>query len=62
MTLAPALPDGYLYRAIARYELAGSLTSDARSDVLRFLALAPNDPRRTFAEQLLAKPGPSGAP
>lgn len=62
VTLAPGLPDGYLYRAIARYQLAGSLTADARSDLLHFLDLAPNDPRRTLAEQLLAKPGPSNAP
>ena len=31
-------------------------------DVLRFLELAPNDPRRTLAEQLLAAPPPSAAP
>ena len=61
-TFAPALPDAHLYRAIARYQLAGWLTADARADVLRFLELAPNDPRRTLAEQLLAAPAPSAAP
>jgi cytochrome c-type biogenesis protein CcmH len=62
VTVAPGLPDGYLYRAIARYQLAGFLTAEARLDVLRFLDLAPSDPRRTLAQQLLAKPGSSGTP
>jgi cytochrome c-type biogenesis protein CcmH/NrfF/Flp pilus assembly protein TadD len=62
VTVAPDLPDAYLYRAIARYQLAGSLTPAARADVLRFLDLAPNDPRRTLAEQLLAASGPSSWP
>ena len=59
---APGFPDAYLYRAIARYQLAGSLTEDARADVLRFLTLAPNDPRRTLADQLLAAPSPRATP
>lgn len=62
VAVAPDLPDAYLYRSIARYQLAGALTADARADVLRFLDLAPNDPRRTLADQLLTAPGPSGAP
>ena len=62
VTVAPGFPDAYLYRAIARYQLAGSLTTDARADVLRFLELAPNDPRRTLAEQLLAAPAASATP
>ena len=61
-TLSPALPDVHLYRAIARYQVAGWLTADARADILRFLELAPNDPRRTLAEQLLAAPAPSARP
>jgi tetratricopeptide (TPR) repeat protein len=60
--VAPDLPDAYLLRAIARYQLAGSVTADARADALRFLELAPNDPRRAVAQQLLATPGPSAGP
>lgn len=60
-TLSPALPDAYLYRAIARYQLAGGLVPEVRADILRFLELAPNDPRRTLADQLLAAP-PSSSP
>jgi cytochrome c-type biogenesis protein CcmH len=62
VAIAPDLPDAYLYRAIARYQLAGSLTADARADALRFLELAPNDPRRTLADQLLAGATPSSSP
>jgi cytochrome c-type biogenesis protein CcmH len=62
VTLAPELPDARLYRAIARFQLAGELTADARADVLRFLELAPDDPRRTLAEDLLAAPARSTAP
>ncbi|MBF6606718.1 MAG: cytochrome c-type biogenesis protein CcmH [Chloroflexi bacterium] len=62
VAIAPDLPDAYLYRAIARYQLAGSPTAAARADALRFLDLAPADPRRTLADQLLVGPGPSGAP
>jgi cytochrome c-type biogenesis protein CcmH len=62
VVVAPDLPDAYLYRSLARFQLAGSLTADARADVLRFLDLAPNDPRETLAEQLLAAPDPSGTP
>lgn len=62
VAIAPDLPDAHLYRAIARYQLEGRLTADARADVLRFLDLAPNDPRRTVAEQLLAAAAPSPGP
>lgn len=62
VAVAPDLPDAYLYRSIARYQLAGSLTADARADALRFLELAPKDPRRALANQLIAAPGPSAAP
>lgn len=59
---APNLPDAYLFRAIARYQLAGSLTAAARADVTRFLALAPDDPRRMLADQLLVAPAASATP
>ncbi len=62
VAVAPAFADAHLYRAIARYQLAGSLTADGRADLLRFLELAPNDPRRALAEQLLAAPSSSVAP
>jgi cytochrome c-type biogenesis protein CcmH len=58
---SPDQPDALLYRALARYQL-GAPADDIRSDVLRFLALAGNDPRRAMAERLLdlASPVPSG--
>jgi cytochrome c-type biogenesis protein CcmH/NrfF len=62
VAVAPDLPDAHLYRAIATYQLVGWLTPEARADVLRFLDLAPSDPRRTVAEQLLAAPAPGSGP
>ncbi|MBI3749471.1 MAG: cytochrome c-type biogenesis protein CcmH [Chloroflexi bacterium] len=62
VAVAPALPDIYLLRSISRYQLAGAMTVDARADALRFLDLAPNDPRRTLVDELLAAPGPSFVP
>lgn len=64
VVVAPDLPDVYLLRSIARYQLAGTLSADARADALRFLDLAPDDPRRTLVDQLLASgtPSPSDAP
>ncbi|MEA2622310.1 MAG: cytochrome c-type biosis protein CcmH [Chloroflexota bacterium] len=58
---SPDQPDALLYRALARYQL-GAPSEEVRSDVLRFLAVAGNDPRRAMAERLLdlASPAPSG--
>jgi len=62
VTVAPGLSDAYFFRAIASYQVAGSLTPFARADILRFLDLAPDDPRRALARQLLGRPGPTGGP
>jgi cytochrome c-type biogenesis protein CcmH len=62
VVVAPDLPDPYLLRAIARYQLAGSVTADVRADALRFLDLAPNDSRRSVAQQLLATADPGAGP
>jgi cytochrome c-type biogenesis protein CcmH/NrfG len=58
---SPDQPDALLYRALARYQL-GAPPDDIRADVLRFLAVAGTDPRRTMAERLLdlATPVPGG--
>ncbi len=60
LALAPDQPDALIFRALARVESDGELTPAARADLERFLAVAPGDPRRTMAEQLLA--GPSANP
>jgi len=62
LVLAPDQPDALLYRALARTETDGGLTAAARADLERFLAVAPGDPRRTMAEQLLAGPAASPRP
>ncbi|MDA8201230.1 MAG: tetratricopeptide repeat protein [Chloroflexi bacterium] len=54
LALAPDQPDALIFRALARVESDGGLTAAARADLERFLAVAPGDPRRTMAEQLLA--------
>lgn len=58
----PNQPDALIYRGLARFQLEGRLTDQARADVVRFLALAPSDPRRAMAEQLLAGGAPSPSP
>jgi cytochrome c-type biogenesis protein CcmH len=58
---APDQPDALLYRALARYQL-GAPADDVRADVLRFLALAEDDPRRTMAERLLDLASPVPVP
>lgn len=58
----PDQPDALLYRGLARFQLEGRLTEAARADVVRFLAVAPSDPRRAMAEQLLAGGTPSSSP
>lgn len=58
----PDQADALLYRALARFQLEGRLTDQARADVVRFLAVAPSDPRRPMAEQLLAGAKPSATP
>lgn len=58
----PDQPDALIYRGLARFQLEGRLTEAARADFVRFLAVAPSDPRRTMAEQLLAGAVPSGSP
>jgi cytochrome c-type biogenesis protein CcmH/NrfF len=60
--VAPDDADARLYRAVARVAVEGGLTPEAKADALRFLQLAPNDPRRTFAEQLLSARSPSPSP
>lgn len=62
LTLAPDQPDALFYRALARDETDGRLTAAARADLERFLAVAPDDPRRTYVEQLLAGPTASLRP
>jgi len=52
--LGPDLPDPYLYRALAIVQSAGGMTEAARRDLLRFIELAPADPRRALADELLA--------
>ncbi len=54
LALAPDQPDALVFRALARVESDGGLTAASRADLERFLAVAPHDPRRTMAEQLLA--------
>ncbi len=58
----PDQPDALIYRGLARYQLDGRSTDQARADVLRFLSVAPSDPRRAMAEQLLAGGTPSSSP
>lgn len=60
----PDQPDALLYRGLARYQVDGRLSGAARSDLMRFLAVASADPRRAMAEQLLGGPtaAPSGQP
>lgn len=58
----PDQPDALLYRGLARFQLEGRLTDQARADVVRFLAVAPADPRRAMAEQLLDGGTPSSSP
>ena len=58
----PDQPDALIYRGLARLQLEGRLTDAARADVARFLAVAPSDPRRAMAEQLLAGAAPSPSP
>ena len=55
-------PDALLYRALARFQIDGRLTDQARADVVRFLAVAPSDPRRPMAEQLLGGASPRPSP
>jgi len=52
--LGPDLPDPYLYRALAIVQSAGGMTEAARRDLLRFVELAPADPRRELADELLS--------
>ncbi len=52
--LGPDLPDPYLYRALAIVQSAGGMTEAARRDLLRFIELAPTDPRRGLADELLS--------
>ncbi len=52
--LGPDLPDPYLYRALAVVQSAGGMTETARRDLLRFVELAPADPRRALADELLS--------
>lgn len=52
--LGPDLPDPYLYRALAIVQSAGGMTEAARRDLLRFVELAPADPRRALADELLS--------
>ena len=52
--LGPDLPDPYLYRALAVVQSAGGMTEAARNDLLRFIELAPTDPRRQLADELLS--------
>ena len=58
----PEQPDALLYRALARFQVEGRLTDQAHADVVRFLAMAPSDPRGPMAEQLLAGASPSATP
>ncbi|MBI3745212.1 MAG: cytochrome c-type biogenesis protein CcmH [Chloroflexi bacterium] len=58
----PDQPDALVYRGLARFQLEGRLTEAAREDVVRFLAVAPSDPRRAMVEQLLAGAAPSPSP
>ena len=63
LAASPDQPDALLYRALAAY--AQGLSGDrVRSDALAFLAVAPGDPRRPMAEQLLdlTSPQRSDAP
>ncbi len=59
LALAPDQPDALLYRALARYETDGAPTAAVRADLQRFLAVAPADPRRAVAAQILAPPSPA---
>ena len=58
----PDQPDALVYRALARLQVEGRLTDQARADIVRFLTVAPSDPRRPMAEQLLAGANPSASP
>ena len=62
LTQKPDQPDALLYRALARFQVEGRLTDQARTDIVRFLAVAPSDPRRPMAEQVLGRTSPSASP
>lgn len=62
LLLSPDLPDALFYRALARDETDGGLTAPARADLQRFVSVAPDDPRRTMAEQLLGATAVSPSP
>lgn len=62
LALAPDDPDALFYRALARYQTDGSVTSAVRSDLRRFLSVAASDPRHSMVEQLLAEPAPHPSP
>lgn len=51
-------PDALLYRAIAGIRENGTLTADAATDLRRFVAAAPADPRVPLANDLLASEQP----
>lgn len=56
LAVAPDDPDALLYRALARARSDGLVTAPARADLERFLAVAPFDPRRQLAQEMLSAP------
>ena len=55
LAVVPDEPDALFYRGLARYETDGAVTQAVRADLVRFLAVAPGDPRRAMVEQLLQR-------
>lgn len=55
---SPDQPEALIMRGLARIRLDGGLSTRARADLERFVAVYPNDPRRSEVAPLLVPPSP----